>query len=134
MSAAGAPLGQDPTPRGLLDAIRAAKKAEMAVQVEQLQMVVEWCAAHEVDPHDAATITEFGRDTGLTLAGEGAPGVSEFAVVELAAALGMTSDAGKRYVGKVLEVRYRLPGFWDEVVNGRLEWWRAAREPVKISV
>ena len=70
---------------------------------------------------------EFGRDTGLALAGDGAPCVSEFAVVELAAALGMTTDAGRRYVGKVLEVRYRLPGFWEEVTTGRLPWWRAAR-------
>jgi hypothetical protein len=53
--------------------------------------------------------------------------VSEFAVVELATALGMTTDAAKRYVGKVLEVHYRLPGFWTEVVSGRLPWWRAAR-------
>ena len=70
---------------------------------------------------------EFGRDTGLALAGAGAPCVSEFAIVELAAALGMTTDAGSRYVGKVLEVRYRLPGFWEEVASGRLPWWRAAR-------
>jgi hypothetical protein len=126
MSAGTTPFEQ-PTPVGLLDAVRSAKAAEMSAQVDQLRLVVEWCVAHEVDPHDAATLTEFGRDTGLALAGEGAPCVSEFAVVELAAALGMTTDAAKRYVGKVLEVRYRLPGFWNEVVAGRLAWWRAAR-------
>ena len=27
----------------------------------------------------------------------------------------------------MLEVRYRLPGFWEEVASGRLPWWRAAR-------
>ncbi len=112
---------------GLLDAARVSRRAQMAEQVRELELVIEWCAAHEVDADDAATYVEFGRDTGLALAGDGAPYVSEFAVVELAAALGMTSDAGKRYVGRVLEVRYRLPGFWEEVVEGRLPWWRAAR-------
>ncbi len=126
MSAAPQPFEQ-PTPVGLLDAVRAAKKAEMVAQVEQLELVVEWCAAHEVDAEQATTYVEFGRDTGLTLAGAGAPYVSAFAITELAAALGMTTDAGRRYVGKVLEVRYRLPGFWEEVTAGRLPWWRAAR-------
>ncbi len=118
---------EQPTPVGLLDAVRTAKRAEMSAQVDQLELVIEWCAAHEVDADRASTYVEFGRDTGLALAGEGAPFVSEFAVVELAAALGMTTDAGKRYVGRVLEVRYRLPAFWEEVIEGRLPWWRAAR-------
>ena len=118
---------EQPTPVGLLNAVRSAKKAEMSAQVDQLELVIEWCAAHEVDADQATTYVEFGRDTGLALAGEGAPFVSEFAMVELAAALGMTTDAGKRYVGRVLEVRYRLPAFWEEVVEGRLPWWRAAR-------
>ena len=70
---------------------------------------------------------ERGRDTGLMLAGPGAPCVSEFAVVELAAALGMTADCCRRYVGRVLEVRYRLPRLWARVTDGELPWWRAAR-------
>src|SRR5918992_5073172 len=111
---------------GLLARGRASKKAEMAEQVRQLELVVEWCTAHEVEETEAATHVEFGKDTGLALAGRGAPFVSEFAVTELATALGMTTDAGRRYVGRVLEVRYRLPGFWNEVSAGRLPWWRAA--------
>ena len=127
MSEAATPLEQDPTPVGLLDEVRASRQAQMAEQVNELKLVIEWCAAHEVPADEAATVVEFGRDTGLALAGEGAPCVSEFAVVELAAALGMTTEAGKSHVGKVLEVRYRLPGFWEEVVAGRLPFWRAAR-------
>jgi hypothetical protein len=112
---------------GLLAAVHASKQAEMAEQVRQLRLVIEWCAAHQVPETESATYLEFGHDTGLALAGPGAPFVSEFAVVELAAALGMTTDAGKRFVGRVLEVCYRLPGFWEEVTSGRLPWWRAAK-------
>ena len=48
-------------------------------------------------------------------------------MVELAAALGMTVDACRRYVGQVLEVRHRLPLIWGRVAAGELVWWRAAR-------
>src|ERR1044072_8500850 len=64
MSAAAEPVEQ-PTPVGLLDAVRTWKSAEMAAQVEQLKLIVEWCAAHEVEADEAATVVEFGRDTGL---------------------------------------------------------------------
>ena len=77
-----------------------------------LEGVVEFCAAHQVAEDEAATVVERGRDTGLALAGPGAPFVSEFAIVELAAALRMTIDACRRLVGQVLEVRHRLRRIW----------------------
>ena len=111
----------------LLDAVRADRAERDAAEVRMLRHVVEYCATHEVTVDEAATIVEHGRDTGLALAGAGAPFVSEFAVIELAAALGMTADACRRYVGRVLEVRYRLPRLWARVTDGELPWWRAAR-------
>ena len=48
-------------------------------------------------------------------------------MIELAAALGMTADGCRRYVGRVLEVRYRLARLWARVTDGELPWWRAAR-------
>ena len=38
-------------------------------------------------------------DTGMPVAGAGAPLVAEFAITEFAAAIGVSTDAGKRYVG-----------------------------------
>ena len=77
---------------------------------------------------DAATIAE-GRygDTGMPVAGEGAPLVAEFAITEFAAAIGLSTDAGKRYVGHALELRHRLPRVWRRVVNGDLRAWLARR-------
>ncbi len=92
-----------------------------------LEGVVAFCAAHRVAEDEAATLVERGRDTGLALAGPGAPFVSEFAIVELASALRMTIDACQRLVGQVLEVRHRLRRIWQRVVDGELAWWRAAR-------
>ncbi len=111
----------------LLDAVRAEKTARDAAEVRMLKRVIEYCAAHEVSAEQAATIVEGGQDTGLALAGSGAPCVSEFAVTELATALGMTIDAARRYVGAVLEVHHRLPRIWQRVVDLELPWWRAAR-------
>ncbi len=111
----------------LLEAVRAEKRARDAAEVRMLRRVVEFCAAHEVPAEQAATVAERGRDTGLPLAGSGAPCVSEFAVIELAAVLAMTVDSCRRHVGEVLEVRYRLRRIWDRVVEGDLPWWRAAR-------
>ena len=54
-------------------------------------------------------------EAGMPVAGEGAPWVAEFSVTEFAAALGMSTDAGKRYVGHALELRYRLPRVWRRV-------------------
>jgi hypothetical protein len=111
----------------LLDAVRAEKTAREAAEVRMLQRVLEFCAAHAVDESESATVVERGQDTGMRLAGAGAPCVSEFAVVELATALGMTVDSGKRLVGEVLEVHHRLPRIWWLVAHGRLAWWRAGR-------
>ena len=66
-------------------------------------------------------------EAGMPVAGEGAPWVAEFSVTEFAAALGMSTDAGKRYVGHALELRYRLPRVWRRVQAGGLRPWLARR-------
>ena len=63
----------------------------------------------------------------MPVAGEGAPLVAEFAITEFAAAIGVSTDAGKRYVGHALELAHRLPRVWRRVVNGDLRAWLARR-------
>jgi hypothetical protein len=66
-------------------------------------------------------------DTGIPVAGPGAPLVLEFSVAEFAAALGLPTETGKRYVGHAVELRYRLPKLWRRVVGGDLAAWKACR-------
>ena len=74
---------------------------------------------------DAATLIEAAYgDAAVAVAGEGAPWVAEFAVTEFAAAIGLSTDAGKRYVGHALELRHRLPRVWARVQAGELPAWR----------
>ena len=84
---------------------------------------------HSVDSIDqAATVWDrtYG-DTGITVAGPGAPLVAEFSVAEFAAAVGLATEAGKAYLGEAVELRYRLPKVWSRVRAGDLVAWKARR-------
>ncbi len=108
----------------VLDGLRA-KKAEIArAEVEKAELTIEWALFNEADP---AACVGFFADKALPVAGPGAPLVSEFALMEYAAALGVTTESGVAQVGGILELRYRLPKLWDRVVEGRLPLWRARR-------
>ena len=63
---------------------------------------------HSVDSlAEAATVWDHG-ETGIPVAGPGAPLVAEFSVTEFAAAIGLPTEAGKAYLGEAVELRYRL--------------------------
>ncbi|HWJ66200.1 MAG TPA: HNH endonuclease signature motif containing protein, partial [Nocardioides sp.] len=66
-------------------------------------------------------------DTGVPIAGEGAPLVSEFALMELIAVLERSPDSGRAYVGRVIECAWRLPLLYAAVVAGKVAPWRAER-------
>ncbi|MEE3125952.1 MAG: hypothetical protein VX494_01975 [Actinomycetota bacterium] len=68
-----------------------------------------------------------GADTMLELAGPGAPEVSEFAVIELAAALGRSTDSGRMLLSDAVEARYRLPKIWQRLLDGQVQVWRIRR-------
>src|SRR4051795_4060198 len=113
----------------VLAAARAARRAENAAAAEVLAQAVEWARLHQVDDVDAAATWSagHGQDTGIPIAGQGAPLVSEFAVAEFAAALGLSSAAGRTLVGQALELAHRLPRLWARVQDGSLAPWRARR-------
>src|SRR3954464_9265786 len=113
----------------ILAAARAARRAENAAAAQVLAQAVEWAHLHPVtDLRNASTVlVEHGQDTGIPIAGQGAPLVSEFAVAEFAAALGLSSGAGRTLVGQALELAHRLPRLWARVQAGSLAPWRARR-------
>ena len=113
----------------ILAAARRARTAENDAAATVLAAAVEWALAHQVtDLDDAATwLVGPGRDPGIPIAGEGAPLVSEFAVAELATALGLSAASGRRLVSEALELACRLPRLWARVQAGSLPAWRARR-------
>ena len=77
-----------------------------------------------------------GREGELRLAGQGAFAVCEFAVCELAAALGVSETAARAYVGQAVELRDRLPRLWVRVMDGEVPAWKArqvAAETIRLS-
>jgi hypothetical protein len=116
-------------------AVQQRRVADQAAALE-LRAVTHWADLHRVDGVGAVDRSVFGalvgesrqgREAELRLAGEGAFAVEEFAVAELAAALGMSEAAGRAYVGQALEIRDRLPRLWQRVQTGTVPAWKARR-------
>src|SRR5919112_797152 len=117
------------TAAAVLEFARAQSAAANTAETAKLQAAVAWAAMHSVDSLDAAA-TVFDRhygDTGVPVAGPGAPLVAEFCVAEFAAAVGLPTEVGKDYLGEAVEARYRLPKLWARVIKGDLPAWRARR-------
>ncbi len=113
--------------------------------VRELRAVTHWADLHRVghvgaiDPETsewidddpqrslAAATSSLGLEGQLRLAGQGAFMVEEFAVTELATALGISEFAGRAYVGQAVELRDRLPLCWAQVMAGNLRVWKARR-------
>src|SRR4051812_7562305 len=114
------------TPAGVLSAVRDEVAAAMAAEANKMVLAVDWAAMHSVDSLDDAACYP-GWEGELALAGPGAPLVAEFAVAELAVALGVSTDAGRAFLGLAMELRYRLPRLWKRVTAGDLAPWRARK-------
>src|SRR4051794_631992 len=96
--------------------------------------VVHWVDLHPVteqcpaaSPRSATRFLVDGDD-GLVeppLGGPGTPGVAEFAVEELAAALEISYPTGLQLAVEAVELCYRLPRLWTLVQQGVLQAWKA---------
>lgn len=112
----------------LLAEIDAEVRWRRASELREFEAVVAWADANTVtDPAGAATVRDSYVDTGVPIAGPGAPLVSEFGLMELVATLRRSPDAGRDHVGKVVEAAWRLPRITAALRGGRVELWRVLR-------
>ena len=94
----------------VLRVAREARAAAMHADAVLMTAAVTWAEQHPPESIDeAATWITPGGDTGLTLAGEGAPLVAEFCIAEFALAIGRSTDGGRALVAAAVELKYRLP-------------------------
>ena len=108
----------------VLAATRKRHAAATKAEIDKLQLAVEWVLLHpgaEVD-----TSIEWGMRE-LEIAGDGAPTIDEGAVPEFALAIGVSTDAGRTYLGDAVELCYRLPRTWQRVLAGIVPVWKARR-------
>ncbi|GAA4673621.1 HNH endonuclease signature motif containing protein [Nocardioides nanhaiensis] len=128
-----------------LQMVRSAQNQLMSAEVAKLRMIVEWAKVNrldddhlagepdpeavmsdeEVEELEAALGEQGFCDRWLSVAGPGAPVVSEFAAMELSSTLGMGTDAGLSLVGRVLELKYRLPRLYRRVEELQVPVWKA---------
>ena len=81
---------------GVLLGLRDARVRVEVAEPDKLQLAVTWAAMHSTDTLIGPAAS---WEQELPVAGEGAPSVAEFCVPELAAVLGLSTDAGRAYLG-----------------------------------
>src|SRR4029453_16273438 len=114
----GGPTADLDTAAAVLVAVREDRALVDAGEARMLQAAVTWAGMHSVASlAEAATVWDHG-ETGMPVAGPGAPLVAEFSVTEFAAAIGLPTEAGKAYLGEAVELRYRLSRVWSRVIRG----------------
>ncbi|HEY0891194.1 MAG TPA: HNH endonuclease [Nocardioides sp.] len=114
------------SPAGVLAGLRTHRETARVAEVQVMVDAIAWAAMHSVDSlTHAATLP--GTEGCVAIAGEGAPLVAEFAIAELAAVLGRSTDSGRIWLGQVMECRYRLPKTWAGLTGGRVQPWQARR-------
>src|SRR3954468_5372366 len=118
-----------PDAAAVLGAARGLRREANAAEAGILAQAVAWARIHEVtEVGEAATWSAgHGQDTGIPIAGEGAPLIAEFAVAEFATALGMTAESGRNLLAQAIELAHRLPRVWARVRCGQLAPWRGRR-------
>ena len=118
------PLRGADDPATVLAYARDQKRVEDDAAREVLKAAARWAAMHSaeslVGPADG------WHESCLPLGGQGCPEVAEFAVIEFAAAMGRSTESGRRYLSHAVEGCYRLPRCWARVESGELAAWRLA--------
>ena len=87
---------------------RSRKAARDQAEVDMYEATCTWAAMHTTFDPARATVLP-GTDLQVSIAGPGAPSVSEFAIIEYGTAIGLSADAAVGYGAHVIETRSRLP-------------------------
>ena len=115
------------TGTGVLAGLRDVRAEQRRLEAEEIRLAVTYAAFNSAESIHPATVMLPGTERVLRLAGDGAPEVAEFAVVELAAALGRGQDYTRAWLGGCLELVHRLPILWGRVQSGQVAGWQALR-------
>ncbi|MFT4288962.1 MAG: DUF222 domain-containing protein, partial [Nocardioides sp.] len=102
-------------------------RAEEALQIAA---AAKYASFHEVDDWTRAASLLDGVPGGegeMLLGGDGCAYVTEFAVVEFAAATGRSTSSGRVFLAQAVELVHRLPRTWARVKAGQVDGWRARR-------
>ena len=108
----------------VLGAARTVQADLNALEARRFEIATDWVALH---PGDEVDTDQAWEERDLEIAGPGAPTVAEFAIPELAAALGMSPTGGRNFLSDAVETKHRLPRLWTRVMACEVPVWRARR-------
>src|SRR3954467_12424985 len=94
-----------------------------ALEVRELELVLHWADLHSHDPGEQAP----GGVRMVQLGGVGTPMVQALPLHELAQSRGQHVFATRAFLADALDLRHRLPGFYDAVRVGLVDLWAARR-------
>ena len=118
------PLSGADDPATVLAYARDQKRVEDDAAREVLKAAARWASMHSAE--SLVGPADEWHECCLPLGGQGCPEVAEFAVIEFAAAMGRSTESGRRYLSHAVEGCYRLPRCWARVESGELAAWRLA--------
>src|SRR6478735_3536583 len=108
----------------VLDRARDRHALVVQAEIDKLRLAVEWAVLNPGDPVDEAV--EWAERE-LEVAGDGAPTVAEFSIAEFALMIGLSTDAGRVFIGDAVELAYRLPRIWARVEATEVPSWKARK-------
>src|SRR5699024_10324835 len=89
----------------------------------ELLTVVQWADLHPGEAVPPVRVP--GQERPVQIGGDGTPWVAEFAVAEMAAALGVSVVTGRRLLADALDVRHRIPELGGRVERVQVQAWQA---------
>ena len=116
------PLGDCDDPAAVLSFARGRKSSADDADRDVLRAAAKFASMH-ASASRVAPIDEW-HERGLPMGGQGCPEVTEFCVAEFAAALGRSTESGRRYLSHAVEAFYRLPACWARLDVGHLQAWK----------
>lgn len=114
----------------LLAGLRAARSEADAAEVRILVGATAYADLHPSFQGDAARAVDPGPDLDAAEAAfvcRELPEMTIDAPAEFGLALGLSHDSAARLMSDALQLRHRLPRVWGQLLDGRVQAWRARR-------
>lgn len=117
-----------------LAAVEGALEQRRAAEARDLALAAHWADLHAADPQlgRGGRRVWQGEDRLVQIGGDGTPELQELCLVELATARRVHPLAARKLVADSLDLRHRLPRWWEAVQSLGLEAW-VARKVASIS-
>ncbi len=111
-----------------LAAIEGGLVARRAAEADELALAAHWADLHASDPQRGqGAHRRWGDDYLVQLGGDGTPQVQDLCLTELAICRRVHPHAGRKLVADALDLRHRLPRWWEAVQSLRVESWVARK-------